>query len=84
MLYISNVDLSFLSNGEQLGQTALPGTTKAAMNAVPFVFTGMLGVMAGLNWVIGRRMKLANEKPRRRTDMSRVHRLKLILWIITG
>ena len=32
--------------------------TAAAMNAVPFAFTGVLAAMAGLNWIVGRRMKL--------------------------
>ena len=32
------------------------------MNAVPFAFTGALATMAGLNWIIGRRMKLREVK----------------------
>jgi formate dehydrogenase iron-sulfur subunit len=58
VLYISNADLSFLAHGERLGREPMPETTAAAMNAVPFAFTGMLAAMAGLNWIIGRRMKL--------------------------
>lgn len=56
VLYISNVDLSFLTEGRPLGSTPMPQHTAAAMHAVPFAFTGVVAVMAGLNWIIGRRM----------------------------
>ncbi len=58
VLYISNVDLSFLTGGKPLGNAPLPDTTKAAMHAVPFVFTGVVAGMAGLRWIIERRIKL--------------------------
>jgi formate dehydrogenase iron-sulfur subunit len=61
VLYISNVDLSFLSPGQQPGGAALPETTALAMHSVPFVFTGVVTAMAGLNWIIGRRMKIQAE-----------------------
>jgi len=57
VLYISDIDLSFLSYDRQLGEHPIPDTTKVAMNAVPFAFIGMGGLMAGLNWIIGRRQK---------------------------
>jgi formate dehydrogenase iron-sulfur subunit len=57
VLYISNVDLSFLTQGHRLGNTPVRDYTAAAMDAVPFVFTGVVAAMAGLNWIIGRRMK---------------------------
>ena len=57
VLYVSNADLSFLAPGKQLGSTAVPERTAAAMESVPFVFTGVVAAMAGLNWIIGRRMK---------------------------
>jgi formate dehydrogenase iron-sulfur subunit len=64
VLYISNVDLSFLTHGQPLGSEPVPETTAAAMNAVPFAFTGVLAAMAGLNWIIGRRRKLSEgEEP---------------------
>jgi hypothetical protein len=31
------------------------------MHAVPFAFTGVVAGMAGLNWIINRRMKLKSE-----------------------
>ena len=62
VLYISNVDLTFLSEGQSLGSTPLPQRTAAAMNAVPFAFTGMLGVMAGVHWIVERRRKVKEEE----------------------
>lgn len=62
VLYISNVDLSFLTQGHKLDSTPLPERTEVAMHAVPFVFTGVVAAMAGLNWIIGRRRKLETEQ----------------------
>jgi formate dehydrogenase iron-sulfur subunit len=62
VLYISNVDLSFLSAGRSLGDRPLPATTVTAMGAVPFVFTGVMAVMGGVSWIIGRRMKLEKDE----------------------
>ncbi len=61
VLYISNVDLSFLAAGSPAGSSPLPETTALAMHAVPFAFTGVVGAMAGLNWIINRRMKKQSE-----------------------
>ena len=58
VLYISNVDLSFLTQRPaRSDDTPLPEKTAAAMNAVPFAFTGVVAAMAGMNWIIDRRMK---------------------------
>ncbi len=62
VLYISNVDLSFLTGQRKLDDTPVPLRTASAMNAVPFAFTGVLGLMMGVNWIVGRRMKRQNEK----------------------
>jgi hypothetical protein len=40
----------------------LPKETLPAMEAVPYAFFGMGGVMLGLSWIIKRRMKLSGEK----------------------
>ncbi len=61
VLSISNVDLSFLAPQHPAGNAPLPKTTAIAMDAVPFVFTGVVGAMAGLNWIIRRRMKIQEE-----------------------
>ena len=60
VLYISNIDLSFLARGA-LDNKPMPERTKLAMNAVPFTFVGVAVAMAGINWAIGRRMKLERE-----------------------
>jgi formate dehydrogenase iron-sulfur subunit len=60
VLYIADTDLSFLAPGE-LDDQPMPERTKLAMNAVPFTFVGVAAAMAGVNWVIGRRMKLQSE-----------------------
>ena len=61
VLYISNGDLAFLAPGSPDGTLALPETTATVMHAVPFAFTGVVGLMAGANWIINRRMKLQAE-----------------------
>jgi formate dehydrogenase iron-sulfur subunit len=61
VLYLSNVDLSFLTAGHSLGDKPLPATTTAAMGAVPFTFTGVLALMAGVGWIIDRRIKLLKD-----------------------
>ena len=62
ILYISNVDLSFLTEGHSLGSKPLPARTALAMDAVPFAFTGVLATMAALGWIIDRRRKLETEE----------------------
>jgi len=59
VLYISNTDLSFLTDGHRIGETPLPERTAVVMDAVPFAFTGVMGVMAGVGWIVDRRMKLS-------------------------
>jgi len=61
VLYVSKADLSFLATGEPLGATPVPNTTSLAMDAVPFAFTGVVAAMAGVSWVIERRMKREEE-----------------------
>ncbi len=62
VLYISDIDLSFLSYGSRLGEKPLPTRTAPAMHAVPFVFAGVGAAMAGLSWIIERRNRLSREK----------------------
>jgi formate dehydrogenase iron-sulfur subunit len=61
VLYISDIDLSFLTYGEHLGDQPLPQATRVAMESVPFAFVGMGAAMTGLYWIIHRRMKLQEE-----------------------
>jgi formate dehydrogenase iron-sulfur subunit len=57
VLYVSDIDLGFLSYQPRLGKEPLPQTTSLAMKAVPVAFFGMGGAMFGLNWIIRRRME---------------------------
>lgn len=59
VLYISNVDLSFLTYGRPLDNTPLPARTRPAMHAVLPTFGTMVGTMAGLSWIIKRRIDLS-------------------------
>lgn len=61
VLYISDINLDFLAYAPNPGTRPLPQTTAKAMNAVPFAFVGMGGLMYGLNWIIRRRMELADK-----------------------
>ena len=38
------------------------------MHAIPYAFTGVLATMAGLNWIIERRMKLRQEQAAPKKD----------------
>ncbi len=70
ILYISDIDLSFLARGQELGDEPLPERTKLAMHAVPFAFVGVATTMASVNWIIGRRMKLAENPEEPETEDS--------------
>jgi len=61
VLYISDIDLGFLTYPLTPGTKALPKTTSTAMESVPFVFVGMGAVMGSLHWIIKRRMKLQGQ-----------------------
>ena len=62
VLYISNVDLSFLTAAHAAGTTPLPERTALAMHAVPFAFTGVVAGMGVLNWIINRRIARQSEE----------------------
>ena len=67
VLYISNVDLSFLTRRPATwAPTPLPRDHRHAMHAVPFAFTGALAPMAGLNWIIDRRDEAAGRRDKSR------------------
>ncbi len=62
VLYISHVDapLHFLpSLDDDERNRRLPSLTGAALNKVPGIIVGMGGLMLGLHWFVGRRMKVA-------------------------
>ena len=61
VMYISDINLDFLSYQPDPGRTPLPETTRLAMKSVPYAFAGMGGLMYGINWIVRRRMKLSGE-----------------------
>jgi formate dehydrogenase iron-sulfur subunit len=61
VLYISNIDLGFLTNNIELSKEPMPKLTAPAMEAVPFTFVGMGAFLTGLHWIIKRRMKREEE-----------------------
>jgi formate dehydrogenase iron-sulfur subunit len=61
VLYLSDIPLDFLSWGGALDQRPLPELTWAALKNVPPIVLLVGGVMTGVHWVIGRRMKLARD-----------------------
>jgi formate dehydrogenase iron-sulfur subunit len=62
VLYVSDIDLSFLAvNGQPLGRDPLPDATAPALRAVPLVFGGVATLMTATYLVIERRRRLAAE-----------------------
>jgi len=61
VLYISDIDLGFLSYPARRETPALPETTHLAMSAVPPTFIGMGALMGGLYWFCKRRDALAGK-----------------------
>jgi formate dehydrogenase iron-sulfur subunit len=64
VLYISDIPLDFLGWKSDLGTTPLPKLTWASLTKVPPVMLGMAGLMTGMYFVIGRRMKIQAEAAR--------------------
>lgn len=62
VLYISDIDLSFLSYDKELDDKSLPDETKIAMNSVPFVFIGVGALMTGLHLFTQRKNRIAQQK----------------------
>ncbi len=62
VLYLSDIDLGFLTYQTHLGKEPLEETTAPAMKSVPFAFVGMGGFMLGLNWIIRRRMEFSKKQ----------------------
>lgn len=61
VIYVSDKPLDFLAFKPELGDVPLPKLTWAALSKVPPIVVGMGAVMTGTWWIIGRRMKLAEE-----------------------
>lgn len=59
VLYISDIPLDFLGWQEAPGKKPLPELTWAVQKEVPAVTAGGFGLLGGIYWVIGRRMRAA-------------------------
>ena len=59
VLYVSDIPLDFLGAKANLGERPRPELTWAALKKVPGVVLGMGGLMTGIYWIVGRRMRLA-------------------------
>lgn len=62
VLYISDIPLDFLAWKPNLGDEPLPNLTLAALTKVPPLLLGVGGLMGGIFWITGRRMRLAVER----------------------
>jgi formate dehydrogenase iron-sulfur subunit len=62
VLYVSDISLDFLMWKADVGDEALPNLTLAALSKVPPLLLGVGGLMSGIFWITGRRMKLAVER----------------------
>jgi formate dehydrogenase iron-sulfur subunit len=62
VLYVSDIPLDFLMWKADVGDEPLPDLTLAALSKVPPLLLGVGGLMAGIFWITGRRMKLAVER----------------------
>ena len=58
VLYISDIPLDFLGSKPQLGEQSYPELTWASLSKVPPTILCVGGLMAGIYWIIGRRMKM--------------------------
>lgn len=68
VLFISDIDLSFLGWKKDLGTRPLPKLTWAVLTKMPPIFFGLGAVLAGVYWVYERKNKLMaenNESERR-------------------
>ncbi|MFC1679073.1 4Fe-4S dicluster domain-containing protein [Elusimicrobiota bacterium] len=59
VLYISDIPLDFLAWQDQQGKQPLPELTWAVQKNIPPVAAGGFGLLGGVYWIIGRRMRTA-------------------------
>jgi len=58
VLYISDIPLGFLGSKPDMTDKPLPDLTWAAMKKIPPIILGVGGLMTGIWWIVGRRMKM--------------------------
>lgn len=61
VLYLSNIDLSFLGWKKELGNHPLPQLTWNILTKMPAIFLGIGGFMAGIYWLGERKSKIQKE-----------------------
>ncbi len=67
VIYISDIPLDFLAFKPDMGDEPLPDLTWAALSKVPSLVMGVGAAMTGVWWIVGRRMKLAEDAAKART-----------------
>jgi formate dehydrogenase iron-sulfur subunit len=72
VIYLSDIPLDFLAFKPELGDDPLPKLTWAALSKVPPMVVGVGAVMTGVWWIVGRRMKLAEEAARSRPPAEEI------------
>ncbi len=72
VLYVSDINLDFLSWDKDLPKDALPGMVFNVLEKVPKIFLGMGAFMYGFYWIIERRERLSEKKKGEsdRSDLS--------------
>ncbi|OFW41421.1 MAG: hypothetical protein A3J29_19190 [Acidobacteria bacterium RIFCSPLOWO2_12_FULL_67_14b] len=70
VLLIAGVNLDFVGPGVGYGDGPLPELTWAALSKVPPLALGVGGLMAGVFWITGRRMKLQAEAAERKNPVE--------------
>jgi formate dehydrogenase iron-sulfur subunit len=77
VLYISDIDLSFLGWKEDLGFHPLPRYTLGILTKMPSIFLGIGGIMAGIYWLHERKNKILIEsdeaQPSSKNGRSKTH-----------
>jgi len=61
VLYVSDIDLGFLGWKDNLGKDPLPHKTWVYLDKVPYIVGAVGGLMAGIYWIIERRMRMQAE-----------------------
>lgn len=61
VIYISDISLAFLGNKPEMDTKPLPELTWAVLSKTPAVGIGVGGLMAGLWWIIDRRIRFARK-----------------------
>lgn len=84
VLYVSDIPLDFLGWQTNPGERPLPDLTWAAQKEVPAVAVAGFGLLGGVYWVIGRRMKAGARSIRVSEPSGWPSTLKAVVWAPVG